>query len=78
LLALHAPRSFFLIAGHYDGPASWQYLNEARKVYELYGKAEAVGCFDHGTGHTPTDEAVTLAYRWLAEQFGLTEQPYEI
>lgn len=78
LLALHAPRSFLLIAGHYDGPASWQYLDKAHRVYELYDRKHALGCFDHGTGHQPTDESVTLAYRWLAEQFGLPEEPWEL
>jgi hypothetical protein len=71
LLALHAPRSFLLIAGHYDGPASWQYLNAVRPIYALYERSDALGCYDHGTGHQPTEEAMRLAYRWLAEQFGL-------
>jgi hypothetical protein len=74
LLALHAPRPFFLIAGHYDGPASWQYLNAVRPIYELHGQGDALGCYDHGTGHQPTEESLRLAYHWLAEQFGL---PFE-
>ena len=78
LLALNAPRSFLLIAGRYDGPESWQYINAVRPIYQLYGREHAIGCFDHGTGHNPTDEAMILAYRWLAEQFGLPERPWQI
>jgi len=78
LLALHAPRSFFLVGGEYDHRASWQYLLEAREVYDLYGRREAVGFFDHATGHSPTKESLDLAYRWLAEQFNLPEQPWEL
>ena len=78
LLALHAPRSFFLIGGHYDQPASWQYINEAKNVYRLYGREDAVGMLDHGTGHQPTEESIVLAYRWLAEQFDLPEQPWPV
>ncbi|MFC1525741.1 dienelactone hydrolase family protein [Candidatus Latescibacterota bacterium] len=78
LLALHAPRSFLLIAGEADRPESWQYLQAAQQVYALHGREEAVGCFYHGTGHQPTDESIDAAYRWLAEQFGLDEQPWKV
>lgn len=71
LLALNAPRSFLLIAGQADRPASWQYLLEAKKVYRLYGKEDALGMFDHASGHQPTEESMVLAYQWLAEQFDL-------
>jgi len=71
LLALCAPRAFFLIAGDCDGPASWQYILAAQSVYRLYGREEAVGCFDHGTGHPPTEESLAWAYRWLGEQMDL-------
>ncbi len=77
LLALHAPRSFFLFGGEADRPATWQYINEAKKVYALYGKPDAVGFFDHASGHRPTGESLKIAYRWLAERFGLAEQPWE-
>ncbi len=73
LLAMIAPRPFLLIGGQYDGPASWQYINEAKKVYSLYKKDDIVGFFDHATGHRPPEYAVDMAYRWLAEQF---ELPY--
>lgn len=71
LLALMAPRPFLLIAGDVDGVESSPYLEAAREVYRRYGRPEALGCFDHDTGHTPTAEAMGLAWRWLAEVFGL-------
>ena len=77
LLALHAPRSFLLIGGFADRPASWQYINEAKKVYRLYGRENAAGFFDHASGHQPTEESVRTAYKWLAEQFGLPEKKWE-
>ncbi|MEW6355023.1 MAG: acetylxylan esterase [Planctomycetota bacterium] len=78
LLALHAPRSFLVIAGQADRPASWQYIQAAQQVYELYNKKDAVGCFDHGTGHQPTEESIRLAYQWLAEQFNLPDRPWDL
>ncbi len=73
-LALIAPRSFLLIGGHYDRPASWQYIQEAQRVYALYDREEAAGCFLHMTGHQPTAESIEAAYAWLREQFGLTDR----
>ena len=78
LLALLAPRSFLLIGGEADRPESWQYIQEAQKVYRLYGKEHAAGFFYHGAGHQPTEESIRIAYRWLAEQFGLRERAYEL
>lgn len=78
LLALHAPRSFLLIGGEADRPASWQYINAAKEVYKLYGKEDALGFFDHGAGHDPTPESLVKAYGWLAEQFGLPVQPWQM
>ena len=75
LLALNAPRSFLLIGGQYDKPESWQYLKAAHEVYKLYDKQNAVGMFDHATGHQPTQESIDLAYQWLAEQFQLPSAP---
>ncbi len=68
-LALIAPRSFLVIAGYYDRPESRQYIREAQRVYRLYGREEAAGCFLHMTGHQPTEESITTAYAWLEEQF---------
>ncbi|MFT7513079.1 MAG: putative esterase [Candidatus Omnitrophota bacterium] len=68
LLALHAPRSFLLIAGQTDKPESWQYVHAVKPVYALYGRPHALGMYDHAAGHSPTEEAMRLAYAWLAEQ----------
>ena len=76
LLALMAPRSLLVIAGRFDRPASRQYLNEARKVYDLHGRGHALGIFNHATGHQPTEESIRIAYKWLAEQFGLPEPDF--
>lgn len=71
LLALIAPRPFLLIGGQYDGPVSWQYILEAKKVYKLYQKEDLAGFLDHASGHRPPMYAVDEAYRWLSEQFRL-------
>ncbi|NUP99726.1 MAG: acetylxylan esterase [Armatimonadetes bacterium] len=78
LLALLAPRAFFLIVGDTDRAASWQYLQAAQQVYALYDRAEAVGLFAHGTGHAPTEESLRLAYGWLAEQFGIAPTEWSL
>lgn len=78
LLALLAPRSFLLIVGDTDRPESWQYLQEAQQVYDLYDRRDAVGCFYHATGHQPTDESIEASYRWLAEQLGLPDTGYRV
>jgi len=78
VLALMAPRAFLLIGGEFDQPASWQYLNAVKPVYQLFGRSEALGFFDHASGHRPTEAAVRLAYRWLAEQFDLPERPWDL
>ncbi|HOM81099.1 MAG TPA: prolyl oligopeptidase family serine peptidase [Armatimonadota bacterium] len=78
LLALLAPRSFLLIGGEADRVESWQYLKAAQEVYRLYGREDAVGHFYHGTGHSPTPESLEIAYRWLAEQFGLPEEAWTL
>lgn len=69
LLALIAPRPFLLIAGEdADGERSWPYLNAARDVYALFGAEERLGMYNHGTGHTPTWDALEAAYNWLDAQ----------
>ncbi len=69
LLAMIAPRPFLLIGGEYDKPESWQYVLEAKKIYQLHGKESALGFLDHASGHRPPEHAVDAAYKWLAEQF---------
>lgn len=78
LLALFAPKPFLIIGGEADRPASWQYLNEARKVYALYDKPENIGFFDHASGHRPTEESLHIAYTWLAEQFDITPNDWAV
>ncbi|MCB1098197.1 MAG: acetylxylan esterase [Verrucomicrobiae bacterium] len=77
LLALHAPRAFLLIAGQYDKPESWQYLNATKPVYALFGRLHAIGMLDHGSGHQPTEDSIRSAYQWLAEQFRLEQQDWD-
>jgi len=71
LLALLAPRPFFLLAGETDGKESWEYLDAAREVYSLYGASNAAGCLHHDSGHTPPVAALDVAYAWLCERFSL-------
>ncbi len=78
LLALLAPRAFLLVAGDVDGARSWPYLTAARPVYELHGRTTACGLFDHGTGHTPTEESLRAAWSWLAEQFDLPPRDWSL
>ena len=67
LLALIAPRPFLLIGGDSaDNDKSWFYINAARRVYDLFGKPDRIGYFNHRTGHSPTPESVQLAMEWLA------------
>ena len=78
LLALFAPRPFLLIGGEADRPATWQYINEARKVYELYDRPNNIGFFDHASGHRPTERSLQIAYQWLAEQFEIEPNDWEL
>jgi hypothetical protein len=66
LLALMAPRPLLLIAGNGDdNNKSWYYIHAAREAYSLFGDPRRLGCLNHGTGHTPTPEAVWRAMEWL-------------
>ena len=71
LIALIAPRPFLLIGGDkYDTKKSWYYINAARSVYDLYGKPQNIGYFNHHTGHRPTPDAVWRMNEWLAHFLG--------
>lgn len=71
LLGLIAPRPFMLIGGEStDRDESWHFINEARKVYSLYGQPDNISFFNHRAGHAPTPESVTLALRWLERFLG--------
>ena len=66
LIGLIAPRPFLLIGGdEFDKKESWYYINAARAVYELSGAGKNIGYFNHHTGHTPSPEAVSVAFDWL-------------
>lgn len=71
LLALLAPRPFFLISGETDGAASWQMMRNAATYYALHNKAELLTGFDHASGHQPTPEALEAALCWLSKVFDL-------
>lgn len=75
LLALLAPRPFFLIAGHTDNRVSWQYIEAARRIYDLYGCGDRIGGIDHASGHSPTIAATEVAYRRIFEAFGIDAPP---
>lgn len=71
LLALTAPRPFLLIGGDvYENAKSWYYINAARQVYDLYGKALSIGYFNHHRGHAPSPEADWLSMEWLEHFLG--------
>ena len=66
LLALIAPRPYLLIGGDSaDNDQSWHYINAAKAVYEIEGKPNQIGYYNHRKGHTPTPEALELSLEWL-------------
>lgn len=66
LLGLIAPRPVLLLAGDdSDNNHSWHFINAAKEVYNLYGKEEAIGLYNHHCGHEPQKQAMSLAYDWL-------------
>ncbi len=71
LLALLAPRPFFLIAGETDTQEGWQYLDAAREVYRLYDSNVVIDGINHASGHTPNVAAFETAYAWLGKIFDL-------
>lgn len=78
LLALLAPRSFFLIAGETDTSEAWHYFEAARPVYRLYEAGEeALAGLDHASGHRPTVASLDAAYLWLSHRFGLPPRDWQ-
>jgi hypothetical protein len=65
LLGILAPRPLLLIGGNIDKDESWYYINAGKEVYNLYNRKENIGFFNHATGHSPTPEAVNLAFEWF-------------
>ncbi len=72
LLALLAPRPFFLIAGQTDTSEAWHYFEAARPVYRLYGAGERLNGLNHASGHRPTAASLDASYRWLGNLFRLS------
>ena len=66
LLALTAPRAMLLVGGDSaDGEQSRPFIDAARPVYELYGKADQLELLNHRQGHAVPAEAARFMERWL-------------
>lgn len=71
LLALLAPRGFFLIAGETDHEASWKLLDPIRPLFSGPGlPPDNLAWYHHGTGHRPPPESLAAAYTWLKQNLG--------
>jgi dienelactone hydrolase len=67
LLALAAPRPFLLIGGDSaDGDRGWPFIEQALKVYSLYGQQLRVGQYNHKKGHAVPPEAEKRIDEWFA------------
>jgi dienelactone hydrolase len=67
LLALAAPRPFLLLGGDSaDGDRGWPFIEQALKVYQLYGKPPRVGQYNHKKGHAVPPEAEQRIDEWFA------------
>ena len=55
----------------------WAYLNEARKVYDLYNARNNIDFINHKSGHRPTWDALRRAYLWMAEKLGIPQPDLE-
>jgi pimeloyl-ACP methyl ester carboxylesterase len=68
LLALCAPKPFFLIGGDSsDGKRSIPYINAVKPVYGLYGHSGNIRLYNHGQGHNITPLAEKRTYQWLVK-----------
>jgi hypothetical protein len=66
VLALVAPRAFFLLGGESaDGDRSWPHVAAVLPVWALAGAPEAVGLFNHRQGHAFPPIAQRRSYEWL-------------
>jgi hypothetical protein len=66
VMALIAPRPFLVMGGDdADGDASWPFVKAVMPVYELLGKNDRVGLYNHKAKHSFPREARRVAYRWL-------------
>jgi hypothetical protein len=69
LLALVAPKEFFLIGGGFaDGEQSRAYVEAASSVYKLYGKPQNIALYIHAEGHDVTPEGERRTYDWFRER----------
>lgn len=67
LLALAAPRPFLLLGGDSaDGDRGWPFIEQALKVYQLYGGPPQIGQFNHKKGHAVPPEAEQRIEEWFA------------
>jgi dienelactone hydrolase len=67
LLALAAPRPFLLIGGESaDGDRGWPFIEQALRVYQLYGNPPRVGQYNHRKGHAVPPEAEQRIEEWFA------------
>jgi len=74
VLGLIAPRAFLLLAGESaDNDKSWCFIESALPVYELYGKRENLGWFNHREGHVYSDKARATAEDFLARHLNLNK-----
>jgi dienelactone hydrolase len=66
VLALIAPRAFLLLAGESaDNDRSWNFIEAALPVYQLYRAEENVGWFNHRRGHRYSPEGRVVAENFL-------------
>jgi hypothetical protein len=66
LLALIAPRAFLLIGGDSaDGDISWPYIEATIPVWKLRGEPQAIGNWNHKSGHAYPPEAMRHMMQWF-------------
>ena len=67
LLALAAPRPFLLIGGESaDGDRGWPFIEQALRVYQLYGNPPRVGQYNHRKEHAVPPESEQRIEEWFA------------
>jgi pimeloyl-ACP methyl ester carboxylesterase len=64
VLALIAPRPFFISGGSEDPPDRWQALNRVQEVYHLLGRTNYIG-MSNREGHNPTAESNEQIYSFF-------------
>ncbi len=70
LLALIAPRSLLIVLGKGNYiDQTWPYVNAARQVYSLYGKADNIGYVYDREQQVPSPSTVSMMTDWLVHFF---------